>query len=397
MNARPLVLGVPVIDGAAWMGGAIYVRNLIYCLDSLPRETKPRVRLIGDVDPASPYVRELARFPFVQTPGEAIGRAERLRARLARGLPARLAAIVSPPALAGIDLTFPSFGVPLPGALALHWIPDFQHVALPEFFAPEERHQRDANIRAIAAQDAWLVLSSEAAAADFRALVPDHRIRVAIWRFCTVLTEAEEGGADPISRYGLPDRYIYLPNQFWAHKNHAIAFEALGLLAKRGVRPTIVCTGQEDDRRNPAHMPALRALLSERGVAGQVRFLGLVPRADQIAIFRSASFVLQPSLFEGWSTVVEDAKALGRPMVLSDLPVHREQAAEGGADFRALLFDPRSPTELAEVLAVALDRFSGAQTRHDAERARNAAETRRLAAGRRIMDIFLQACRWRAI
>ncbi|MGH7230263.1 MAG: glycosyltransferase, partial [Nitrospiraceae bacterium] len=30
--------------------------------------------------------------------------------------------------------------------------------------------------------------------------------------------------------------------------------------------------------------------------------------------------------FEGWSTTVQDAKALGRPVLCSDLPVHREQA-----------------------------------------------------------------------
>jgi len=35
--------------------------------------------------------------------------------------------------------------------------------------------------------------------------------------------------------------------------------------------------------------------------------------------------LINPSLFEGWSTTVEEAKALGKHIILSDIPVHREQ------------------------------------------------------------------------
>jgi glycosyltransferase involved in cell wall biosynthesis len=55
--------------------------------------------------------------------------------------------------------------------------------------------------------------------------------------------------------------------------------------------------------------------------------------------------VVNPSLFEGWSTTVEEARALGVPMVLSDLPVHKEQA-EGIAHF----FDRTSAASLANAL-----------------------------------------------
>jgi len=53
-------------------------------------------------------------------------------------------------------------------------------------------------------------------------------------------------------------------------------------------------------------------------------------------------------LFEGWSTVVEDAKAVAAPMLLSDLPVHREQTA---GMRRAWTFQPRDPDALASRLA----------------------------------------------
>ena len=52
--------------------------------------------------------------------------------------------------------------------------------------------------------------------------------------------------------------------------------------------------------------------------------------------------LLQPSLYEGWSTLVEEAKALSKFIVLSDLPVHREQINKNVA-----FFDPHNANELA--------------------------------------------------
>jgi glycosyltransferase involved in cell wall biosynthesis len=74
--------------------------------------------------------------------------------------------------------------------------------------------------------------------------------------------------------------------------------------------------------------------------------LGLVSREFQIALFRRALAVVQPSLFEGWSTVVEDARVLGKTALLSDIPVHREQSPPDCS-----FFPPKSAEALADLLA----------------------------------------------
>jgi glycosyltransferase involved in cell wall biosynthesis len=51
---------------------------------------------------------------------------------------------------------------------------------------------------------------------------------------------------------------------------------------------------------------------------------------------------LQPSLFEGWSTTVEEAKSLGKKLLLSDIAVHREQNPP-----ESVFFDPKNSEELA--------------------------------------------------
>jgi glycosyltransferase involved in cell wall biosynthesis len=60
----------------------------------------------------------------------------------------------------------------------------------------------------------------------------------------------------------------------------------------------------------------------------------MIPRVDQVCLIRASKAVLQPSRFEGWSTVIEDARALGKATIASNFPVHIEQDAPGSSFFR---------------------------------------------------------------
>ena len=66
---------------------------------------------------------------------------------------------------------------------------------------------------------------------------------------------------------------------------------------------------------------------------------------------KNAIALIQPSLYEGWSTLVEEAKALNQFIILSDIPVHREQIDQN-ADF----FDPFNAAELAGKIICQLDK-----------------------------------------
>jgi glycosyltransferase involved in cell wall biosynthesis len=72
----------------------------------------------------------------------------------------------------------------------------------------------------------------------------------------------------------------------------------------------------------------------------------MVPYEELAPLMRASDALLNPSLFEGWSTSVEEARSAGVPMLLSDLAVHREQAGD-----LARYFDPRSAESLAEAMA----------------------------------------------
>jgi glycosyltransferase involved in cell wall biosynthesis len=148
----------------------------------------------------------------------------------------------------------------------------------------------------------------------------------------------------------LPRRFVYLPNQFWAHKNHKVVVQALALAKAQGSQVTVVCTGSAWDHRNPWYFSELLATISELGLRDNLILLGFIPHAHLFQLMRQSLAVLQPSLFEGWSTTVEEAKSVGKSVILSDIPVHREQNPP-----QVTFFDPRDPKVLADCLVKVFD------------------------------------------
>ncbi len=63
--------------------------------------------------------------------------------------------------------------------------------------------------------------------------------------------------------------------------------------------------------------------------------MDLVPRRHVISLMRTCMALINPSFFEGWSSTVEEARALGVPMLLSDIAVHREQMESTAIYFNA--------------------------------------------------------------
>jgi glycosyltransferase involved in cell wall biosynthesis len=182
------------------------------------------------------------------------------------------------------------------------------------------------------------------------------------------------------AKYSLPERYLYLPNQFWVHKNHRVIIDALR--AAKGVH--VVCTGDTRDYRRPGHYEELSGAAQNLGDA--FRVLGLVPQADAAALMRDAAAVINPSLFEGWSTTVEEAKSLGKRVLLSDIEVHREQAPE-----RARYFAPSAPEEAAKAMVEALAAFDPAEEARAAQAAAARLPARRSAFARTYLGAVRQA------
>ena len=218
----------------------------------------------------------------------------------------------------------------------ISWIPDLQHRAIPHYFSPMARAMRNRRFCALLSNpDRHVVFSSNCSLQDAQAAYSPFRARTHILRFTTVPLQSWFSDPAPVvAKYHLPEKFFIICNQFWMHKDHRTAFRALSELNRQGVTAHLVCTGPTHDNRRPDYFPALLKEVRELGIREQVHILGTIPRGDQIALIRSAQAVIQPSCFEGWSTVIEDARALGRPVIASNFPVHLEQAAPLSTFFR---------------------------------------------------------------
>src|SRR5690606_13928538 len=114
--------------------------------------------------------------------------------------------------------------------------------------------------------------------------------------------------------------------------------------------PPVVLSGLAEDRRNPRHYDRLMAEAHATGVESHFRYLGLIPYDHVLSLNAACERMINPSLFEGWSTPIEEAKALGTPLLLSDLPIHREQAPD------AHFFNATSSAAANVLLACARER-----------------------------------------
>jgi glycosyltransferase involved in cell wall biosynthesis len=82
-----------------------------------------------------------------------------------------------------------------------------------------------------------------------------------------------------------------------------------------------------------------------RGVADHVVFLGF--RADIGAVMEAADVVVHPTLTEAFSSVIIEALALERPLVVTDVGGAREQVDSGET---GILVPPRDPQALARAV-----------------------------------------------
>lgn len=192
-----------------------------------------------------------------------------------------------------------------------------------------------------------IVLSSNTLFNELKHYHPDYKCDVKILRFASSLPDLKSAAIGPLlERHKIDVPYFMSPNQFWEHKNQGLVLDAVHILQKKypDLPFTILFTGSlAVNRGKGLYADKLKQKISDYKLDDYIKFLGVLERNDQLLLMNAAIALLQPSFYEGWSTLVEEAKALNKFIILSDLPVHREQISVN-VDF----FDPNSAEELAE-------------------------------------------------
>lgn len=340
-----------VFGGAGWLGGINYLANLLAAISELPERPVSPVLFTGpDID-----TDILARLsPYLSAPPVRLAawsdRGWSKRWRRADALAFQRDRIAAKAFEDwGIDLVFAHatwYGSQFPFP-TLVWIGDFQHRFLPGMFTVAQYWKRELGFRMLTRYGTTIMASSETGCRECEAFYPVSARKLAALPF-VVRVPADVFIVPPDDvrqRYNLPERFLFMPNQFWRHKNHAGVIEALHLCREAGQELVVAVSGSASDPRDPDHFPALVKRIRDLRLEENFRLLGMIPYLDLLSLMRASIALLNPSFYEGWSTTVEEAKAIGVPILLSNLPVHQEQVGGNGR-----YFDPADPSDISEVL-----------------------------------------------
>ncbi len=336
-----------LIGGKKWTGGIHYLKNLLAVLHEHARNEITPLIFSGentpdkDIDLIRPFIADIVRDKSL-APWTALWIVRQLTRRILDNDPviARLFKRYDVEAVFRFGLTGKRFPFP-----CVNWIEDFQHFRMPGMFSAKEIRVRNRLYRETARTSTRLMVSSESARDDFHECYPDYKGDIDVLRFVVRIPQGvyDELPWNTIRKYRVPEKFFHIPNQFWKHKNHAAVLEAVKILKSQKKDIFVICTGNPVDYRNPGHFEFLKEKCHEYGINDHISFLGMVPFDHLYAFMRQSVAIMNPSLFEGWSTTVEEAKSLGKEILLSDIPVHREQSPPG-----ATYFDPNDPVDLAE-------------------------------------------------
>lgn len=346
MDNKRIKIGIIFNFSSSWMGGVNYIINVIKMLNFLDDVKKPELTVF--YNPAlKMYIDEL-NYPYLKSvkwhfPSVFKGY---LRS-WASGRNVFVNDILSSYDLDGL---YPLHDFPVrtnSKTKLVSWYADLQHIYYPEFFTKRKVLERTLRIRFILKNSNDLVVSSNEVAKDFNKFF---RIRnnldVHVFHFASVIGNISGMSIEEIRyKYSLPLKYFMVSNQFYKHKNHKVLLQALSILRKKGTKIYFIFTGRLPEKSNSAYLTELHQLINRNKLHDQISFLGVIPRNEQLLLMKYSQAVIQPTLFEGWSTVIEDAISLQVPVVASNLPVNIEQLGESG-----IFFDPYNPIELATIL-----------------------------------------------
>jgi glycosyltransferase involved in cell wall biosynthesis len=332
-------LGLIFINDEQWVGGTYYTINLIHALNILTEEDKPEIVAFSNEEDFTKLQKD-TQYPYLKYEMFEQGKLGVLLRLLNKITSKALKKVIFKYQYKGyLDALFimqrSGYLESIPLEKRIYWIPDFQDKHYPEFFTQEGLAIKHERSQWIAENAKNIILSSEAVKKDWNRFYPNYKGNTKVVHFAVTHPDYDSLEITELTRkFNLPEKYFFAPNQFWAHKNHMVVIKAAEILKKEGKPVIIAFSGKENDNRNPGYTEKLKAYVKENDLEDVIRFLGFLDRREQLKLMKHAIAVIQPSLFEGWSTVIEDAMAMNQRVIASDLEVNKEQLGDKGIYFK---------------------------------------------------------------
>jgi glycosyltransferase involved in cell wall biosynthesis len=133
------------------------------------------------------------------------------------------------------------------------------------------------------------------------------------------------------------------------NKNLVVLLDALKLSIAQGQNFVLTVIGASSGLRTSDKAIVKRFGFEDFG--DRIKFPGWLSREEMLACISRAKYLVQPSLYEGFSITPLEALACGTQPLISDIPAHREIYSQAPVKF----FDPRNPRDLLRLMTEAPD------------------------------------------
>ncbi len=227
----------------------------------------------------------------------------------------------------------PIYQCEVPVIITMH---DLQEYHYPEFFSSKELKHRLVNNNKAMMMSNHIIVSFNHVKADILKYfkVPDDKISVCPPPFAEnwFISKNETGWDELSSKYGLKKNYLLYPAVTWKHKNHIRLLQALKKLRENSINIDLVCTGNKTD-----YFKIIEVEIEKNQLSDAVNFLGIVPEADLIGLYKNSSLVAIPTLYEAGSGPLYEAMRYRAPVICSDVTSLPETI--GSSEF---IFDPNN-------------------------------------------------------
>lgn len=336
-----------------WVGGLNYIKSIVYALNSLGEKRKTvELYMIFNGDTEKKLYEDILDLLDGYYQLDVDGKPFTFTNKIKWSLQRKFSNSINPRlhdllVAKNITATYPiQFYKGSPQAIYNPvWLADFQFKHYSEVSKTELANGLNESYQLAVSYAPRLVLSSYEVEKDCLKFFPDSKGKTFVYQFKVHLPEAafEFKPQEIANSYNLPHKYLIVCNMVSPNKQYDLIIDAVGLLKKQGFLVNIICTGSLFDVRNSHYINEILTKVHQLGVHEQIRFLGIIPRLHQINLVRNSLAVIQPSKFEGWNTSVEEAKLLGKQLILSSISVHLEQNPTD-----ALFFDTNSAEDLSK-------------------------------------------------
>lgn len=340
-------IGLIYLFDKHWLGGLYYAQNLVYALGTLDDDKRPEIDVYCYTDEAYHELKKNTGYPYLNK--HIIHNVDWKRKLK------NILFLISRRWAYSIDLfeIMPEDQVVFPfnwGSHVkklIHWVPDFQDKYYPHYFSKIDRYKREQSIKQTCKRGIPIVFSSNDCLNDFKKFYPDYTGHPThVVHFAVHQPDFSQLHIENIKvQFHINSDYLFCANQFWEHKNHLSLFKAFKKAVDNGLPLQLVCTGNFEGSRNPQYIEEIKKYIIDNHLENRILLLGVIDKLEMLCLMKHSHAVVQPSLFEGWNTTVEDCKCMNKFLFLSDLNVHREQINRN-----VCFFNPSDIDDLAEKL-----------------------------------------------